>query len=286
MQQHWHIASFTGLTLNRFEPMERPDYGNSGEDSEADVLGAQHSIFQFPKGARAGTFMHQLFEQLDFPRTEGEALSNTVGSLLARHGYDAQWQPVIETMIADVLDTPLQAEGNLNLRSVTRERRLVELEFHYPLARITADDLNRLLPGLGEYQRETPRLRFNPVAGMMRGFIDLVFEHQGRFFIADYKSSFLGARAEDYGQESLARAVAHHRYDLQYLIYTVALHRYLRHRLPHYDYETHFGGAYYLFLRGMKPAQGAAFGVWFARPPHALVAALDALFSGMQGGAA
>lgn len=277
LRQDWHVASFTGLTQDRFEPVERPDYGSAGEDAEQRARGDRPSIFQFPKGARAGTFMHLLFESIDFPRAEGEALASVVESQLARHGYEPDWQPVIERMVTDVLDTPLGEEG-LALRGVTRERRLIEMEFHYPIARLTAEALNAVLPGLGTGQ-DTPRLRFNPVTGMMRGFIDLIFEHRGRFYIADYKSSYLGAAVEDYGRDGLRRAVAAHRYDLQYLIYTVALHRYLRHRIPEYRYETHFGGVYYLFLRGMRPERGDA-GVYFDRPGIELVERLDELFDG------
>lgn len=278
LRQDWHVASFTGLTQDRFEPMERPDYGSAGEDAEQRARGDGPSIFQFPKGARAGSFMHLLFESIDFPRAEGEALAGVVASQLARHGYEPEWQPVIEQMVGHVLDTALGEEG-LALRGVTRERRLIEMEFHYPIARLTAEALNAVLPGLGAGV-ETPRLRFNPVAGMMRGFIDLVFEHRGRFYLADYKSSYLGPRVEDYGREALRQAVAAHRYDLQYLIYTVALHRYLRHRIADYRYETHFGGVYYLFLRGMRPERGRETGVYFDRPEPALVERLDALFEG------
>jgi len=114
----------------------------------------------------------------------------------------------------------------------------------------------------------------------MKGYIDLVFRADGRFYLSDYKSNHLGDRLEDYGDAGLRRTMRTHRYHLQYLIYTLALHRYLRRRLRGYDYERHFGGAYYLFLRGMRPEHGPRYGVYHDRPPAALVEALDRMFAG------
>ena len=116
--------------------------------------------------------------------------------------------------------------------------------------------------------------------GLMRGFIDLVFRHEGRFFIVDYKSNRLGNRLQDYGRDGLREAIRQHRYDLQYLIYSLALHRFLGWRLPGYDFERHFGGVYYLFLRGMRPNRGSEIGVWYDHPPLELIDGLDRLFGG------
>jgi exodeoxyribonuclease V beta subunit len=88
---------------------------------------------------------------------------------------------------------------------------------------------------------------------MMHGFIDLVFEHDGRFFVADYKSNHLGDNFADYNHQAMLESNQNHYYDLQYLIYSLALHRYLGQRLPNYSPQQHFGGVYYLYLRGMSP---------------------------------
>jgi exodeoxyribonuclease V beta subunit len=120
-----------------------------------------------------------------------------------------------------------------------------------------------------------PPLEVATFRGMVTGIIDLVFEHEGRFYIADYKSNFLGGQFGDYERPGLVQSVYERRYDLQYLLYTLALHRYLRQRLRGYDYARHFGGIYYLFLRGMRPVSGPACGVYFDRPELALVEALD-----------
>jgi exodeoxyribonuclease V beta subunit len=113
----------------------------------------------------------------------------------------------------------------------------------------------------------------------MKGFIDLIFKARGKFYLVDYKSNWLGPDETAYAQEKLAWPMARHDYHLQYLIYTVALHRYLSRRLKDYDYATHFGGAFYLFLRGMSPEQGADYGIYRDVPARALVEALDSYFA-------
>ena len=127
-----------------------------------------------------------------------------------------------------------------------------------------------------------PRQRLAPQAlhGMLKGFVDLVFEHEGRYWVADYKSNWLGPRDADYTAAAMRAEVLRHRYELQYSLYLFALHRLLRARLPDYDYERDVGGAVYLFLRGhAAPTQG----LHLERPPRALMDALDTLFGGGGG---
>ncbi|AKX54495.1 hypothetical protein AKN90_01275 [Thiopseudomonas alkaliphila] len=86
---------------------------------------------------------------------------------------------------------------------------------------------------------------------MFKGFIDLTFEHQGQYYVADYKSNWLGEDDTAYTQAAMQSAILQHRYDLQYVLYLLALHRLLKLRLPNYDYDQHIGGAVYLFVRGL-----------------------------------
>ena len=240
-------------------------------------LAGASSVARFPRGAAAGTALHGLFEALDFPAARGPALADAVAQTLLRAGYPPHWQGTLERLVGDVLDTPLAPPvdgGALCLRGIPRAQRRDVLEFYFPLRHIEPATLNRLLS-----DDTTPVLRFEPVEGVLKGYIDLVFEYRGRFYLADYKSNWLGHGPADYARPALRAAIAEHRYDLQYLVYTVALHRYLRRRLPDYDYARHFGGVYYLFLRGMAPGQGEA-GIWFDRPAPQLVAALEAALCG------
>ena len=116
--------------------------------------------------------------------------------------------------------------------------------------------------------------RFN---GMLKGFIDLVFEHNGQYYVLDYKSNALGDNDSAYTDQAMGDAILDKRYDLQYVLYLLALHRLLKARLPGYDYGRHIGGAVYLFLRGVDSASGGAF---TDKPPRTLIEQLDALFDG------
>jgi exodeoxyribonuclease V beta subunit len=109
----------------------------------------------------------------------------------------------------------------------------------------------------------------------MRGFIDLVFEHGGRYYLIDWKSNHLGSRPEDYGQEALGAAMRDDLYILQYHLYAVALHEYLKNRVKDYDYDRHFGGTFYVFLRGVDPAMGPDYGIFRDRPARGLIEALS-----------
>jgi exodeoxyribonuclease V beta subunit len=115
--------------------------------------------------------------------------------------------------------------------------------------------------------------------GLLKGFMDLVFEHDGRYYVADYKSNWLGPDESHYTVEQLEEAIRSHRYDLQYALYLLALHRHLRTRLVDYDYDRHVGGAVYWFLRGIEHD---SCGLHIEKPPKVLIETLDALFSGRE----
>ena len=284
--EFWRIGSFTTLTAG--QSIEAPDHDLSTTLPEAiaeeSILVPRKSIFDFPRGARAGICLHALFERLDFAQIEDyERVEALVSRTLEGHGLDAvEWTPVVADLAQRVLATPLNQDG-LCLAEVSADRRLNELEFSYPLANLRADALRKVLErhgqNIGPFQEMIENLEFSPLRGYMKGYIDLVFEADGRFWLVDYKSNWLGAETAAYRGERLAAVMAREAYVLQYLIYTVALHRYLQWRLPDYDYQRHFGGIFYLFLRGMDPVLGAECGVFHDRPAPALVLALDHLMA-------
>ncbi len=243
-------------------------------------------ILRFPRGIAAGDCLHAALERIDFADPGG--WDDAVGRALSAHpvalpGVPAAAQrPILRRMmarmVADVTRTPL-VDG-FQLDTLTPDRRLTELEFNLPAHRLSATALNTALKALGY---PVDRLTFARLDGYLKGFIDLVFERDGRYFILDWKSNHLGTTPADYGPAALEIAMAHHGYHLQSLLYSVALTRYLKLRMPDYRHDRHFGGALYLFIRGVRPewkrADGSPAGVHFHRPSQETLARLEALLA-------
>lgn len=264
----WRIGSFTGLAAGMH--MEAPDRDALAIPSAGEP---GSGFFAFPRGARAGTCLHAILE--DWARGKGE-LPELVEPALQAYGLPMEWKDIAIAHLRQVLETDMDGKG-LRLATLQSARRLPELGFTFPVRDLDVVRLRALLTdpanGLAAPLREAAaRLEFDSLKGFLKGFIDLTFEHKGRWYIADYKSNWLGPDASYYSGERLLQALAGEHYYLQYLIYLVALRRFLRQRLADFRDEQ-LGGAFYLFLRGMPEA-----GVYFARPDDALLDALDRLF--------
>ncbi|MCB1821285.1 MAG: exodeoxyribonuclease V subunit beta, partial [Candidatus Competibacteraceae bacterium] len=287
LAEFWRVSSFTSLTAGLSAEMPDHDLTVATPPLEGELaVTPRLDTFNFPRGARAGNCLHAIFERLDFSQHNRERLENVVERALTGHGLAAgEWTPVVADWVERVLATPLDGCA-LRLSGITLDRRLNELEFYYPVERLRPEALQDILKRHGYadglFREMIDRLEFSPLRGYMKGFIDLAFEAEGRFYLVDYKSNWLGAEPAAYQPERLAEAMAREAYVLQYLIYTVALHRYLQFRVLDYDYERHFGGVFYLFLRGMAPARGANCGVFHDRPAATLVAALDVLMGRLK----
>ncbi|MCX7175451.1 MAG: UvrD-helicase domain-containing protein [Proteobacteria bacterium] len=285
----WRLSSYSGLSYGAISEHAASDH--DARIGTATTLGAAppdiapEDILRFPRGGPAGECVHVVFEEADF--TDSSTWDRAIALALENHPQSLPGVPQAEgrlrlramlwQMLVDV--TGAEISEGLRLDSVTRQRRLNELEFNFPIPHLSATGLNELMSQLGY---GGPRLTFSRLEGYLKGFIDLIFEHQGRFYILDWKSNHLGFATADYDAGPVANAMAEHGYHLQYLLYAVALDRYLQRRIPGYRYETHFGGVLYLFVRGVRPAwrngDGTATGVYAHVPPHETILQLNALF--------
>lgn len=286
----WQVSSFTAFAGGHKEAAELPDHDEQqgSEMRPAETAPAEGSIFAFPRGARAGTFLHGILEKLDFATADPAAISSLVGAALGRSTFGAKWHGPLCTLVRQTLSVPLAGgAATFTLADLGRNSWQTEMEFYFPLQFIGSRSLAAVLQrhaasNRGDLAKVAAMLDFREVHGMVRGFVDLVFRHEGRYYLLDWKSNHLGNRLEDYGQEQLSRAMSSHLYPLQYLLYTVALDRYLRLRDPAYRYEEHFGGVFYLFLRGIE-ATRPEYGVFHAIPAAALVEELTATLVACEG---
>ncbi|WP_447882814.1 exodeoxyribonuclease V subunit beta [Serratia fonticola] len=278
MQDFWRVTSYTGLQQHGSSRMQellpRLDVDAVGEGYTATPPAL--TPHTFPRGAAPGTFLHSLFEELDFTQPLDE---QWLLAQLQQQGLEEHWLPVLSGWMQVLLNVPLNSSG-VALSALPAGARQAELQFYLPIGGLLqAQQLDELVKRYDPLSAGCPALDFQQVQGMLKGFIDLVFCWQGKYYLLDYKSNWLGEDSSAYTQEAMARAMAEHRYDLQYQLYTLALHRYLGHRLADYDYQRHFGGVIYLFLRGVD-AEHEGNGIFACRPEFALVEGMDRLFSG------
>ncbi|MEB7917790.1 exodeoxyribonuclease V subunit beta [Enterobacter mori] len=273
----WRVTSYSGLQQHgqsiAQDLMPKLDVDAAGV---GDVLPEPAlTPHQFPRGASPGTFLHSLFEELDFTQPVS---TEWVLKMLQSGGFDEKWQPVLTDWVTAILQAPLTQQG-ISLNQLTAKDKQVEMEFYLPIASpLKADALDALIREYDPLSAGCPPLNFRQVQGMLKGFIDLVFRHEGRYYLLDYKSNWLGDSSDAYTQDAMASAMQQHRYDLQYQLYTLALHRYLRHRIADYRYEDHFGGVIYLFLRGVDATDPNS-GIFSTRPDAALIEKMDELFA-------
>jgi exodeoxyribonuclease V beta subunit len=230
---------------------------------------------RFPRGSVPGNFLH---EQLEWMGQEGFAIveQETFEARLTRRVERAGWGNRLDDTLAwlrEIATTPLP---QLNAPLSRIESPLPEMEFWFPSERLSTGALDQLCVThlLGGAAR--PALPERQLHGMLKGFADLVFEHEGRYWVLDYKSNALGAGDAAYHQPALIAAMAEHRYDIQGAIYMLALHRLLQSRLgEQYDPAEHLGGAIFLFLRGIANPQ--THGCYWMEPDPELLDGLDRL---------
>lgn len=226
--------------------------------------------FAFARGAGPGSYLHEVLEEADFNDKNHLRAKST--ELADKFSISKEDIPGVVDWLWEVLAAPI---GQVSLRALSAEHRLPEMEFWLPLHQVDIGQFNHLvqtwIPGhTGEYRLQT-------LNGMLKGFLDLVYTFNGQFFVADYKSNYLGDHYNDYQHDALHHAMLHHDYYLQALLYSLALHRYLKLKVFDYSYEKYIGGAQYLFLRGMS-VKFPGCGVLQVTPPESVILALDALF--------
>jgi exodeoxyribonuclease V beta subunit len=270
------VESFSGISKQVGFDGRDLDSIDEGEGQQEDFIGEEKlPIFKFPAGANAGNFMHDVFEHLNF--SDPSSWEEFISEKLNNHQFDSkQWTPVIHDMVKQVMETELEQGFCLNLLKTSD--CLQEMEFHFPVSSGFLPDLAKHVPKHSKFKKYLDRISADECGriegdGYLNGLIDLIFRKDGKYYILDWKSNKLSGSSEGFGHKAIEREMLTHHYVLQYHIYTVALHRFLRSRMKGYRYERNFGGIYYLFVRGMK--KGSARGIFYDLPDLETIRALE-----------
>ena len=277
LSNSWRVTSYTELQKHNTTMAFNPDIINDWDEYQpesamVEAANIQYDIHHFPKGAHVGTLLHKMMENIS-----QDNIKQLSHELVNKLNLASPWLDVITNWLKQLLTTSLN-QHDLILSQILQGKCIHELPFYLPIRKaVTSEQLDKLCKEYDSLSEQCPALEFDTVQGMLKGFIDLVFEFAGKYYIVDYKSNWLGNSVENYNLESLQQVMCEHRYDLQYQLYALALHRFLKSRLPHYHYQDHFGGVYYLFLRGMPEN-----GVFYHLPEPQFIEKLDKLFEGEQ----
>ena len=289
---NWWIASYSALKQShqlsqKYLPdeQETPQESTEGDEDELDdanAVKAALTIYDLPKGAGPGVLVHSLLEwcgRAGFKAClEDSVKRSDFVQKLFKHAIWQDKTPIIETALVHWLSMPLLDDAAVRLVDLSDDQYLVEMEFFMGADTVDVLALDRLVVQHFYPEQARPTLTANTIHGLMKGFIDLVFVHNQQYYVADYKFNSLGANEAAYTKAGLDAAMLEKRYDLQMLIYVLALHRLLKSRLGDaYDYDTQVGGGVYLFLRGSQSSSG---GRVVNKPPKVLIEALDELFKG------
>lgn len=296
-KENWWIASYSALRIGDTitdsgdqspdSPQAQKLFDDERLDPDAprEVLVSGGDIHRFPRGPNPGTFLHGLLEWaggegFSVVANDAKAVESAVARRCNRRGWEG-WIVTLTDWLQHLLTLPMRLAADdqpVALCELDQPNQYrVEMEFWFASHKVDVAQMDALVRrythnGVPRAAAETHSLN-----GMFKGFIDLTFEHQGRYYVADYKSNWLGLDDDAYTEHAMETAILDNRYDLQYVLYLLALHRQLKARLADYDYDQHMGGALYLFVRGSRSASQ---GAWFTRPPRALIESLDLLFQG------
>lgn len=263
------LESFSSLTSHGGDPLE-PEYDQMMESYITVIHKSEEittkSIFTFPRGATAGTAIHKLFEDRNFQFDTALADDHTplIEKILDQFQMNRRWIPVIREMIHNVVSSDIPG---LDLSRVREKEMIREMEFHFTSRQPSLENILKIIRD-GDSDLEFDR----QYQSFLTGFIDLVVRQDGKYYILDYKSNYLGDSILDYKTDRLKEEIYSANYDLQYHLYTVALWKYLKSRDPEFCYESDFGGVAYLFVRGMR--KGERGGIWLHKPDKQVIETL------------
>ncbi|MCP4750031.1 MAG: exodeoxyribonuclease V subunit beta [Proteobacteria bacterium] len=280
LSMDWSISSFSSLSARHVSDVEAPDRDRvesypirrEEPDSLPESRPEELNMFTLPGGAKTGNCFHEMFEYLDFQENDPETIGELIGETLKKYDFEPKWEVVASRTVQNTLSVPLSFEqrndGSFSLSQISMQDRISEMEFYFSLRKITTRGLEDVIrdhvkQGKGEALLKTvKRLDLKTIGGFMKGYVDLIFRHDGRFYIVDWKTNNLGDAIEDYDPSRLKEYMVDHSFILQYYIYSIALHKMLKLRIKDYRFDTHFGGVFYFFIRGVDASKGVDYGVY------------------------
>jgi exodeoxyribonuclease V beta subunit len=271
--QIWQLNSFSRLIHSSSTAKDTDQFTKPATEDISDEM----NIFSFPKGAKAGTCLHDCMEAVHFESFTKESVTETVMERLSAYSFDTDYTPAVAGNIYTILNKDMHGT---KLSSLKKGEYVAEMEFQMSAKPFTAEALAEIFARHGEedYAKAASTLSFETVNGFINGFADLIFSQNGRYYVLDWKSNHLGNGTSAYSNERMHAEMLGSHYYLQMYIYTLALDRHLSRYMQGYSYQKHIGGGIYVFMRGVH-AEGDE-GLYFHRPNEKVIRDMQELTKG------
>lgn len=266
-ESYWRKLSYSSLAK---KPMytKKPSVFNNLKDYESFIFK------KLQKGNITGNLLHHIFENIDFVNNQYWDRHIHASLLRFMPKQVEDYSIWLMQLLEEVLNARIGVgNSEFKLSELSKDKRLNELEFDFNVSTFNTQILNAMSTVEHPFNVNS----YGELEGVMNGKMDLFFEHKGLFYILDWKSNFLGDSLDFYSKESLNHAMIDNNYHLQYLIYTIAAKKYLEQRLAQFDYDKHFGGVIYLFIRGLRINSSS--GVFALKPELSQIEKLEKVLS-------
>ncbi|VFP81196.1 RecBCD enzyme subunit RecB [Buchnera aphidicola (Cinara kochiana kochiana)] len=233
------------------------------------------NIHNFPSGKEYGIYLHDILKKIEFNKI------NNIKKIINKLNFlslSKVWINKLFIWICNILTKSIDNK-NLSLNKIKKNEHLKEVKFTIPIKKyIDINQLNIIIKNFDSLSQKCKNINLENISGVLTGIIDLIFIWENKYYIIDYKSNWLGSNYDDYNINNLQIEIIKHRYDIQYQIYSLAIHRYLSKKIKNYNYNLHFGGVFYLFIRALNKKNNN--GIFFIKPSYLLIYHLDNLLNG------
>ncbi|XOB66481.1 exodeoxyribonuclease V subunit beta [Deferribacteres bacterium DY0037] len=267
----WQINSFSRLIHSSSSVRDTDQFTMKDETSDSS---GRLDIFTFPKGAKAGTCLHECMEETDFENFSALSVAETVEERLKAFSFDTDFTPAVTQNILTILNKDMHGTC---LKDLKQGDYIHEMEFQIATKPFRPEPVSEIFrnSGQNDYADAASTLSFDAMQGFMNGFADLIFCQRGQYYVLDWKSNHLGMTPENYSMERMHAEMLGSHYYMQMHIYTLALHMHLQRYLKGYSYDKHMGGGIYVFMRGIHEKGNE--GIYFHRPEKDTICRLEEL---------
>ncbi|WP_343152545.1 exodeoxyribonuclease V subunit beta [Buchnera aphidicola] len=275
---YWDITSFSKLQKENLVLTNKKK-----KNSNAKIINVSNdtlSPYYFPRGVEFGSLLHNILKKCKF---NDKINDYHILKEISKVKLNKEWIPIIKNWMYQIFQKKINNYG-LKLSNLKENEYLKELKFFYPIKKIINDyKFNKIIKLFRLKNQEIPLFNFEKKKGMLTGFIDLIFFSNKKYYILEYKSNWLGYDNSFYSKKNIKSEIIKHRYDIQSLLYIIALNRYLKNKIKKYNFNQNFGGFYFLFIRGMyleKNKTNENNGIYHFLPKENCINKLDNFFKG------